>query len=165
MAVDKTNTTTDVSADELLRQVDALPEAERLKIVYELVSDAEWDRIKEWSVSIIDWIDSKGIVNKHSEQRSDLVPLVAMMHTASLLMKQTFAHQARLEMQHQNEDTQWGMQLADAVSDLSTNICEDAEKIASMVAHYAAVLHGRRIGVEYQDEFGESIVYKKETAE
>ena len=76
-------------------------------------------------------------------------------------MKQTFAHQARLEMQHQDEDTQWGMQLADAVSDLSTNICEDAEKIASMVAHYAAVLHGRRIGVEYQDEFGESIVIKK----
>lgn len=162
MDVDNSTVDIDVTAEDLLRQIESLPSEERLKIAYELSTDAEWERIKQWGVSIVGWLDSNRLVNKCGENRSDLTPLVAMMHTSALLMKEAFGSQARLEMQHQSEITQWGMQLSDAISDLASNVEADAENMATLLAHYEGVLQGRRIGVEYQDEFGAAIVYQQE---
>ena len=120
-------------------------------MIYELTQLLEFERTKDWSLSFVDWVDRQQVVNKYDEGRSDLIPVMGMLQMASSLLNEAFQKQTRQEMQTQNEDSQWGMRLADALSDKAKILRTEVDELLTLLLHYTSVLQGRRLGVYFVD--------------
>lgn len=158
-------TTNDKAIEELRETLQSLSDSDLLKVGYELRVTKESDHIKEWSMFLLDWLDSNRIINDYETGTSDSAPAIAMAHTAAVLLRTSLEGQARLEMQAQDESTQWAMKLADSMSDVASNLVSDAEQMITLMSHYQACLAGRRGGIAYQDQEGNAIVYQDNTTE
>ena len=150
----------DQSLDELKTKLESLSYEDRLRVAYQLKVTKESDRIKEWSLFLVDWLDSNEIVNDHASGSSDSAPVIAMANTAAVILRTSLEAQTRAELQSQDASTQWAVQLTDAMSDLATDLETNAAQMASLMSQYQACLSGRRAGIEYQDEQGTPVIYE-----
>ena len=82
------------------------------------------------------------------------------------MMEQSTSGQARHELQAQNEQSQFGMQLADSISDESVDLVAVVDRLINLNCHYNTVLYGRReLNFHYIDSEGSSVRDEKQTAE
>jgi len=142
------------TAGDIYQKVDNLDADKKYQLVHSLLIKEFFDDTKEWSLSFIDWIDRNQIINDYSEHRSRVEPAIGMMRMLSTCLQQAYEHQARQEMQSQDETSQWGMRLAEDLSDRSNELAQIVEELSTVAGHYDAVLKGRRMGVEFTDEDG-----------
>lgn len=84
-----------------------------------------------------------------------------MMLISTQLLKQAFEKQARIEMQVQDEHTQFGMRIAEATADRAINIQEMTSELINLTTHYQSVLAGRGLGLHYQDDYGTAVAYEE----
>ena len=134
--------------------VEAMPQDQKMKYVYGLAVEEMFDEIKLKSLQFIDYCESTGCVNDLERGVGRQESLVGVILVATKMLQQQAESQARHEMQALSEETQWGMQIADAISDHSVAIYSAADQLATLSSHYAAVLKGRRMGWHFTDEEG-----------
>ncbi len=142
------------TAGDIYEKVDHLDADKKYQLVYSLLNKEYFDTTKEWSLGFIDWIDRNQIINNYNEQRSQLEPALGMMRMLSTCLQQAYEFQARQEMQSQDESSQWGMRLAEDLSDRSNELAQLVDELSLVAGHYDSVLKGRRMGVEFVDEDG-----------
>ena len=143
--------------DQVQQVVEAMSQDKKMKYVYDLAVDEMFEEIKLKSVEFINYCESTGCVNDLERGVGRQESLVGVILVATKMLQQQAEGQARHEMQCLSEETQWGMQLADAISDHSVAIHSAADQLATLSSHYAAVLKGRRMSWHFTNEEGEGV--------
>lgn len=136
-----------------------LSDEDKSLAIYETVRTDNFADVKGWSVHWLDYLEANGLVNDYREGHSRLEPVLGMMLISTQLLKQAFETQARVEMQVQDQYTQFGMRIAEAIADRAITMQEMASEMINLTTHYQSVLAGRRLGMHYQDEMGSYIPY------
>ena len=73
------------------------------------------------------------------------------------MIQQQAEGMARQEMQCLSEESKFGMQVADAISDYATAINTAADQLSNLASHYSAILKGRRMQYHFTDESGNGV--------
>lgn len=134
-----------------------MPQDKKMKYVYDLAVDEMFEEIKLKSVEFIDYCEDTGCVNDLERGRGKQETLLGVILIASKMLQQQAEGQARQEMQCLSEETQWGMQLADAISDHAVAIHSAADQLTTFSSHYDAVLKGRRMSWHFTNEDGDGV--------
>ena len=137
--------------------VAAMPQDKKMRYVYELAVYEMFEEIKLKSLEFIDYCEDTGCVNDYERGRGKQETLLGVILVASKMLQQQAEGQARHEMQCLSEETQWGMQLADAISDHAVAIHSAADQVTTLSSHYDAVLKGRRMDWLFTNEEGEGV--------
>ena len=143
--------------DQVQQVVEAMPQNKKMEYVYKLAVDEMFEEIKLKSVEFIDYCEATGCVNDYERGRGKQETLLGVILVASKMLQQQTEAQARHEMQCLSEETQWGMQLADAISDHAVAIHSAADQVTTLSSHYDAVLKGRRMDWHFTDEEGDGV--------
>lgn len=149
----------------LQEQIAGLSNEERNKVLWDLIVEDQWDRIREWSLWCIDFMDSQGLVNNHETQTSDRKPALGMLVALTKMMAMSADSMARVELQVMSEGSEFGSQVAQEISDVANNLVTDAEALATLHCAYEAVLAGRRRNVHYIDTEGKTEPFTQEEVE
>lgn len=145
------------TAAEVENLVEAMSQDKKMKYVYDIAVNEMFEEIKLKSLQFIDYCEDTGCVNDLERGVGRQESLVGVILVATKMLQQQAESQARHEMQALSEETQWGMQIADAISDHSVAIYSAADQLATLSSHYAAVLRGRRMGWYFTDEKGNGV--------
>lgn len=145
------------SASEVKEIVEAIPQEKKMRYVYDLATEEMFDAIKFQSLQFIDYCEATGCVNDYEAGVGKQDALVGVILIATKMLQQQAEDQARHEMQCLSEETQWGMQLADSISDHAVAIHSAADQLATLTSHYSAVLRGRRMGWYFTSEEGDGV--------
>ena len=125
-----------------------------------------FDLVRDHGVAFIDSCIETSLINDHEAKTSKRDVLLGILMAASRMMEQSTSGQARHELQAQNEQSQFGMQLADSISDESVDLVAVVDRLINLNCHYNTVLYGRReLNVHYTDSEGSSVRDEKQTAE
>ncbi len=108
-------------------------------------------------MQFIDYCEDTGCVNDLERGVGRQDSLVGVILVVTKMLQQQAEAQARREMQCLSEETQWGMQLAESISDHSVAISSAADQLSTLSSHYAAVLKGRRLGWYFTSQDGEGV--------
>ena len=154
-----------ITDGDVMEKVQKLSIEERNTLIYRLAIDEMYDDIRCAAIDMSYLWDELGLVNDYEKQVSKPAQTMGMLNLGVTMIMQVFAKQARHEMQAQTGDTQWGMQLADAINDKAIGIQSELQELTTLVCHYQACLVGRRMGIHFLDEDGASkaIEYKENT--
>lgn len=134
-----------------------MPQDKKMQYVYKLAIDEMFEEIKLKSVEFIDYCEETGCVNHYEHGRGKQETLLGVILVASKMLQQQAEGQARHEMQCLSEETTWGMQLADAISDHAVAIHSAADQLTTLSSHYDAVLKGRRMSWHFTKEEGDGV--------
>ena len=134
-----------------------MPQDKKMQYVYKLAIDEMFEEIKLKSVEFIDYCEETGCVNHYEHGRGKQETLLGVILVASKMLQQQAEGQARHEMQCLSEETTWGMQLADAISDHAVAIHSAADQLTTLSSHYDAVLKGRRMSWNFTKEEGDGV--------
>lgn len=150
-----------VTEGDVLERVSKLSDAKKFELVSSISQREFFNDTKEWSVSFLNWLEAQQLINNYERGTSDLRPALGMVRMLAQLLTQAYSAQARIEMQTQTKNTQWGMSVADRLSDCAGELKELSEAMIVLGGYYDTVLKGRRMGVEFQDEEGTHIPANK----
>lgn len=142
---------------EVQNLVEAMSQDKKMKYVYDIAVNEMFEEIKLKSLQFIDYCEDSGCVNDYERGVGRQESLVGVILVATKMLQQQAEVQARHEMQCLSEETKWGMQLADSISDHSFALHSAADHLATLSSHYAAVLRGRRMGWHFTDEEGNGL--------
>ncbi len=148
--------------EEVMREVKALEPDAKMQMVYALRTDEFFEDVKRESLHFIDWIDDNHIINDHVRGCSRREPLIGMLRALAGMFAQSAEAQSRQEMQVMNEDTQYGMKLADDCATLGNELVDLVDQIITYSMHYQAVMTGRSMDVNYTDSEGAHVPYTPE---
>ena len=151
--------------EQVQQVVEAMPQDQKMKYVYTLATEEMFEEIKLKSLEFIDYCEHTGCVNDLERGVGRQESLVGVILVATKMLQQQAEAQARHEMQCLSEETQWGMQIADSISDHSVAISSAADQLSTLSSHYAAVLKGRRMGWHFTNEEGAGVPIDGEDTE
>ena len=134
-----------------------MTQEKKMQYVYDLATEEMFEDIKLQSLRFIDYCEDTGCVNDYEAGVGKQDALVGVILIATKMLQQQAESQARHEMQAVSEESQFGMRLADSISDHAVGIHQAADHLANLTSHYAAVLRGRRMGWHFTNEFGEGV--------
>ena len=137
--------------------VEAMSQDKKMKYVYDIAVNEMFEEIKLKSLEFIDYCESSGCVNDYERGVGRQESLVGVILVATKMLQQQASSQARHEMQCLSEETKWGMELADSISDHSFALYSAADQLATLSSHYAAVLRGRRMNWYFTTEDGDGV--------
>jgi len=150
-----------VTIGDVAEAIAKLSDEDKSLAIYETVRTDNFDDVKGWSVHWLDYLEANNLVNDYRKGHSRLEPVLGMMLISTQLLKGAFETQARVEMQVQDEDTQFGMKIAEAIADRAITLQEMTNEMINLTTHYQSVLAGRRLGMHYQDDMGSTVPYAK----
>lgn len=150
-----------ITEGDVAERVSKLSHTKKFELVSSISQQEFFNNTKEWSVSFLDWLEQQQLINNYERGTSDLRPALGMVRMLAQLLTQAYGQQARIEMQAQTKDTQWGMSVADRLSDCAEELKELSEAMIVLGGYYDTILRGRRMGVEFQDEEGTHIPANK----
>ena len=142
---------------EVQKVVESIPQEKKMQYVYELSTEEMFDAIKLKSLEFIDYYEETSCVNDLERGVGKQESLVGVILVATKMLQQQAEGQARQEMQVLSEETQFGMQLSNSISDYAAAIHSAADQLATVTSHYSAVLNGRRMGWHFTDAEGNGI--------
>ena len=134
--------------EDISREIDLLSPDRKQRMVYAIALKEFDEDVRQHSLSFIDWCERNQAVNDYVQQRSKPESILGMLRALTLLRQNT-GHQARLEMQTQNADSQFGMKLAERINELACEVEDITSEITTLFQHYQAVLIGRGMDVHY----------------
>ncbi len=150
-----------VTIGDVAEAIAKLSDEEKAATIYDTVRGENFEEIRGWSVHWLDYLEANNLVNDYQRGYSRLEPVLGMMLISTQLLKQAFETQARIEMQVQDENTQFGMRIADAIADRAISIQETTDELINLTTHYQSVLKGRGLGLHYQDDYGAAVAYEE----
>lgn len=148
--------------EEVRERVSQLPQDEKMQLIYATASDESFDEVKRHSLWFIDFCEKNGLINDYERGVGRQEPIVGVMLAATKMLQNQVEGMARRELQAQTESTQFGMQIANAISDRVALIQQDIEAISQLSCRYAAVLKGRQMDFDYLDDEGNGTPYSEE---
>ena len=151
-----------VTPGDVMEKVQQLSDKDKYALVYQIACDEMYEDIRKFAVDFSYLLDEMGLVNDYEKRVSKTAPTMGMTNLGLAMITQVFAKQARSEMQAQSEQTQWGMQIADSISDRANEIKAQFEDLTALICHYEAVLLGRRMGVDFTDQDGSFVPSEKD---
>jgi hypothetical protein len=153
-----------VTADvkQLEEIISNLSDEEKSKVLYEMVSNDTAERVRDWSVWMIDFLEREQLVNNYETRTSTRTPILGMMYCISSILTESAANQSRVEMQTMNEGSQYGSIIAEHISDSAAAIKGEIETLVALHAAYEGVLYGRRNQRHYIDNEGNNVSFSRE---
>jgi len=145
-----------------MESINALPEALKMQVVYEMSGTESFDAIKYWSLWFIDFLDQNNLINDYARGVSDRAPLLGFLLAGAKLLEQSSEDMARHELQAQTKDTQWGVELADRINDYSASIFTAIDELTTLNCNYESVLKGRQMDYHFVDKDGNGKPYSEE---
>ena len=148
--------------EELEQKIKTLDEKEIFALAHasfmgDLLTDCQYH-----SNVFLNFLDQNDIIyNRETNEVDKNVILGMLMTLATLLGNETDAA-ARTELQGQNENTQYGLGLANYISDEVVVLKRVIENIIINQSYYTAVQKGRKDGVHFQDQDGAFIPLTEE---
>ena len=149
------------TSSDVHEKVKQLSDKDKNALIYQISLDEVYEEIKEHSIDMSYLLEHAGLINDYANGVGRVRPIMALSQLGSLLLAQQFSTQARGEMQAQTEHSQFGLQLADAISDRSQELSKISEELCTLIAHYETVLLGRRMGIHFVDEKGTAVPVEK----
>lgn len=146
-----------VTTGDVLEKVQKLNASEKYALVYRIGCDEFFSETRKYAIDLSYLFDELGLVNDYEKGISKQAPTLGTLNLAIGMLKQVYEKQARTEMQCVSQETEWGMTLADAISDKANQVFADVEDLTKLMCHYEAVLLGRRMGVHFMDEEGRHV--------
>lgn len=143
-----------VTAGDVMEKVQSLTDSDKYSLVYRIAVDEMFESIRQHALDFSHLLDELGLVNDYEKRVSKTASTMGMTELGLAMINQVFSKQARMEMQAQDEQTQWGMQLSAAISDQAADIHSQLRDLTTLVCNYEAVLLGRRMGVNFTDKDG-----------
>jgi hypothetical protein len=113
----------------------------------------------------LNFLDQNDIVYNRETNEVDKNVILGMLMTLATLLGNENDAAARTELQGQNQNTQYGLGLANYISDEGVVLKRVIENIIINESYYTAVLKGRKDGVHYQDQDGDYIPFTEEEAQ
>ena len=147
--------------EDVKEKIKALPIREKMEMLFPIYVSDYLDNTSEWAVHLLDYVDYNNLLNDYSTGTARREVLTGFLTTTAQLIKQSADHQARRELQAQNESTQFGMQLALAISDRADDLLNMVADLRILDSRYAAVLKGRKDDYHYTDVDGNGCPYSK----
>ena len=139
-----------------------MPRDQKMKYVHNLSTTECYDEIKYWSLWFLDFVEANGLVNDLEAGVGKQEPVVGILLAASKMLQMQTEGMARQEMQVLSEETKWGMQLSNALSDYAHEIFKACDAVANISPHYSTILRGRRMDWHYTDDEGNGIEVDRE---
>ena len=139
-----------------------LSDEEKSKVLYQMVSNDTAERVRDWSVWMIDFLEREQLVNNYETRTSTRTPALGMMYCISTILSVSAASQARIEMQTMNEGSQYGSLIAEHISDSAKAIKDEVETLVALHGAYESVLYGRRNQRHYLDDEGNNVPFTRE---
>ena len=144
---------------DLEQKIAELSKEEKDKVLWNVIVEDQYDRITTWALWTLDFLEKEGLVNNYETGTSDRKPALGMLKALAKLTSQSAATMARQELQVLSEETQFGSEIAQKISDATAEMDLIAEEIASYHCQYEAILSGRRRNIHYVDDEGSSKPY------
>ena len=146
----------------LMKSINALPEALKMQVVYEMSSTESFDDIKYWSIWFIDFLDQNNLINDYAKGTSNRAPLLGFLLAGAKLLEQSSEDMARHELQAQTKDSQWGVELSTRINDYSASIFTAVDQLTTLNCNYESVLKGRQMDYHFTDADGNGHPYTAE---
>ena len=143
------------SAEDVRRELARLSPEAKFKMIYSRVIEEFCEDVKKNGVWMIDFLEENNLVNDYRRGVSVIENPLGFMRALSVIVENSAEMQSRQELQAQDADTQFAVQIMDAITDRAQTIKSMTEELISLQAHYAAVLQGRRLSVHYQNADGD----------
>ena len=138
--------------------IEAMSDEQRIALVYERTKAHFQKECREFGGGFIDGLIETKLINDVERGTSRREPLIGMLLAASKIYCAGAEGQARFELQAQDEHTQFGVQLTDAISDRAASISTMLEECTELESAYAGLLLGRReLNIHYLNDDGEFV--------
>ena len=138
-----------------LSEAAQLPFKEQCQNIYPQLTEQFFNSAKDQGIAFLDSCDETGLINDYKTQTSNRDVVLGILLACAKCFQLSADNQTRQEMQACNEESQYGMQIADRISDLSAELVDIVDALMVNSSHYAAVMYGRRVlNVHYTDAEG-----------
>ena len=134
----------------------------RVSEVYNAISNSTFEDIKQWSLWFINFVDQHDLVNDHATGSGRTAPLIGVLLAASRMLQMQSETMARQEMQAVTEQSQFGMEVSNALADQLSKIYSAADAAASLTSTYKGILGCRSLEHHVTDVKGNSEPYSEE---
>jgi len=151
--------------EEVRSAVEALSKEEKMRIVYDSVVSEAHEDVRSWGVAFIDFVDKEGIVNDVENRVSRRAPVLGALVASTKMLEMSSAVQARQELQAQDADTQYGMEIANRIDDYAQVISKNVNDLITLSCHYESILAGRRMGFHFTSDEGEGVLIDRSDSE
>jgi hypothetical protein len=148
-----------------LSEAAQLPFKEQCTNIYPQLTEEFYNSARDQGIAFLDSCEETGLINNYQTGSSNRDVVLGILLASAKAFQLSADAQTRQEMQACSEESQYGMQIADRISDLSAELVDIVDALMVNSSHYAAVLYGRRIlNVHYIDAEG-AVVRDKQQAE
>jgi hypothetical protein len=151
--------------EELDEKINSLDEKEIFALAHATLRADVLNTCQFHSNVFLNFLDQNEIIYKQDSSEIDECVILGMLMALANLLNTKADNEARVELQRQNESTQYGLSLANYISDETVVLKRVVEDILVNETYYAAVLKGREQGVHFQDQDGSFIPFTEEEAE
>ena len=149
-----------------IEQFNKLSDTEQVKVIYQEAVDKFFDETRNEGVSFIDSCEEAQLINDYETQSSRREVVLGIMLASAKMLESSAAAQARHELQSQTEHSQFGVEVANRISDLSAEMMLLVEELITNSCHYQAILTGRQaLNVHYTDAEGTAVRDERQEAE
>lgn len=142
------------TADQILTDIDKLSIADKLKVAYGLAVESNYRKGLAFASEFVMWLDGNGLANDMQSKSGRVDDLISILLATSKLIEAAMAEQARTELQVATEESQFGAELANEMHTFAMQVEKLAEDLTVDIAHYSAVLEGRRNNIHYTSDEG-----------
>ena len=152
--------------DFTIEQFNKLSDTDQVKVIYQEAVDKFFDDIRNEGVSFIDSCEEAQLINNYETQTSRREVILGILLASAKMLESSTAAQARHELQAQTEHSQFGVEVANRISDLSAEMMLLVEELITNSCHYQAILTGRQaLNVHYTDAEGTAVRDERQEAE
>ena len=151
--------------DDIKREVNSLPQKEKMEMVFALTRKDYFNDVQWWSMWLINFIDAQNLINDYTTGTSRREVVTGFLRTMALLYQQSADDMSRAELQTQTVDSQYAVQLSEEASVLADALNKLVSEIIQCDADYLAVLEGRKNHWHYIDGDGKGRPYPRKQLE
>lgn len=151
-----------MNIEEAITSIQSMGAEDRRRMIYRMAVDTSIDHERTFHEYMWDWIEDNQVGRNQADGSARIEEIVGMLRISTLLFERVMSQQARRELQHLSENSQYGMKLADAMSSAALQLEKLSIDVSALTSHYSAVLEGRKQDIHFTDEEGTSVPFTDE---
>ena len=153
------------TAEDVKREVSNLSREDLYKLVFSSSGEDFFQSVKGHACKFLQFADDNSLINNYETGTSRRDVILGYLYAITKVLEMSTSEQARVEMQVQTEDTQYGMRLADNANNICRQLMNLSAELIENECQYNSVLFGRRAGVHFTDNDGSFVDLQKEKQE
>lgn len=148
-----------MNLEQAIESIQSMGVDERRRMVYEMAVGSSMDAENEFIRFFYQWMEDNQIGTCSATGTAKLEELISIIRVSTALLDAVTSKQARRELQHVSENSEYGMRLADAMNSAVLEMKRIADNTATLINHYSAVLEGRRQDIHFTDDEGTAVAF------